>query len=132
MRYAILILILFAVVAIPASADNVTANETINQTPMDPLIFNFAGGHMFGENPVLFIDQSNGNTTIANTSSKAITLPPDRDYYVRVEPAGISDAMNAPDAGVVGLMKWAEKNPLGTFFGSLILALFLMKAKRGL
>jgi hypothetical protein len=117
---------------IPVSADNTTPNTTPTITPIPtpfPLVFSFQGGHVFGENPVEFVDPTGRTFAAWNTSSKGIELPPDSDYIIRVEPSGFGDAMNAPDAGVIGVMKWAEKNPLGTFVGSLLITIFLIGLK---
>jgi hypothetical protein len=127
------IFILFVLVLIagvpPVLADNNTTLSNI--TPMDPLILSFQGGHMFGENPVEILDNQTGRLAfIGNTSSKGVNLSPDRGWIIRVEPAGVSDAANSPDAGVIGAMTWAEKNPFGTFFLSTLLAAILIASKR--
>ena len=87
---------------------------------------------MFGENPVeILINQTPYNVAfIGNTSSKSINLSPDYGYIVRVEPSGISDAANAPDAGLVGIMKWMDKNPFGTFAYATLIGLILLVIKR--
>jgi hypothetical protein len=130
MKRLLFILIVLSCLIAPALADGNVTNST-NVTYPDPVILSFMGGHMFGENPIEILDNQTGRIAfIGNTSSKGVNLTPDRGYIIRVEPAGISDAANAPDAGLVGAMKWAEKNPLGTFVFSSILAVVLIRLKR--
>jgi hypothetical protein len=124
-----LIAILCMVIS-PASADNNTTNST-NMTFPDPIVLSFMGGHMFGENPVEIFENNTHQVFYGNTSSKGINLSPDdEEFTIRVEPAGISDAINAPDSGMVGVMTWAEKNPFGTLFGATVIAAIAISLKR--
>lgn len=122
-KFAIIAVILSAI-ALPVSAiDNSTLNET-------PLLLSFQGGHMFGENPVEIVSDNGEISFIGNTSSKAIALPPDPDYMIRIEPAGLSDKINSPDSTLIDAGKWAENSPFGAFICVGIVALLLIKRKR--
>lgn len=125
-------MVLLAVLVVPALADDANlTNTTGNLTLPDPIILSFQGGHMFGENPVSIYDNKTGRIAfLGNTSSRGVNLTPGRGYLIRVEPAGVSDAANAPDAGVVGAMIWAEKNPFGTFMISIVVAMVIIRLKR--
>jgi hypothetical protein len=126
-------LLLFSIVVLllitSVMADNVTNETTVIPTEV-PLVFSFQGGHAFGEKPVE-IDSSAGSIPfVGNTSSRNIELPPDFDYLLRVEPAGISDAANVPDAGFVDVRKWVENNPLATGIGAVLIAVIILKFRR--
>jgi len=118
---------LICTVVAPVSADG----NLTNITPPEPVILSFMGGHMFGENPVEILDNETGRIAfVGDTGSKWVNLSPERGYRIRVEPAGVSDAANSPDAGVVGLMKWADKNPFGTFVYTTFIAACLIAFKK--
>ena len=128
MKPNFLFILVFLALLLPVVS---AADNTTNITPPDPITLSFMGGHMFGENPVEILENSTHLVFIGNTSSKGVNLSPDYDQYViRVEPAGISDAVNAPDAGLIGAMKWAEKNPFGTLFGATLAAAIMISIKR--
>jgi hypothetical protein len=122
---------IFAILLILALIPGAFADGNItNQTP-EPVIFSLQGGHAFGENPIQIIDRSNGNITfIGNTSSRNIQLSPDHDYWLRVEPAGLSDAANSPDSGLVGMMDFAGQNPIGLIFFALIASIAIARLRR--
>lgn len=116
-------LLLVLVLAIPAvsAADNET-------------ILSFVGAQPFGENPVQIIDNSSGAIVfIGNTTSRNITLQLYRGYDLRVEDAGLSDAVNNPDSGLIGALDYVRRNPIGCIAGSFMLGILLsaITRKRG-
>jgi hypothetical protein len=109
-----------------AMADNVT-----NMSAPVPVYLSFMGGHAFGENPIQIIDNSTGAIVfIGNTSSRNISLQPDRGYYLRVEPAGLSDAANSPDAAGAGLMDYVRRNPIGVIAFTIAIVILLARLRR--
>lgn len=93
------------------------------------LKFDFMGGHAFGENPVLIKNTSGYDVFFGNTSSRGIVLPDD-DYIIRVEPGGLIDSANSPDAALQGLMKTSERNPGGTFAICMVIGVICYRFRR--
>lgn len=107
------------------AADNETENQTI------PVILSFSGGRPWGENPVQIIESGTGSIVhITNTSGRNIQVEPDRDYVLRVEPAGLIDAAHSPDSILVGLSDFVGKNPIGSIFLCLILGAIISAIRR--
>jgi hypothetical protein len=124
--YIVLIVSMAILIAPLSAADE---NATLNQTV--PVILTFSGGHPWGENPVQIIESSTGGIVhITNTSGRNITVEPDRDYILRVEPAGLVDAAHSPDSILIGLSEYAGKNPLGSVFICLIVGAFISAYRR--
>jgi hypothetical protein len=121
------LLVLFIGSSVVSAADNSTVNETPTEIP---ILFSFQGGHSLGENPIEFVSSTGEIAFIGNTSSKAISLPPDPDYIIRIEPAGLSDKINSPDSSFVDIGRWAANNPIGSFGLILIIAIVLVKLRR--
>ena len=122
MKAAFLIIIaLVALFAVPASAEDLNmTNVTV------PVILSFSGGNMFGENPVQILDNSTGQIAfIGNTSSRNITLAPDRGMVLRVEPAGLTDAASSPDNALIGAIEYTGRNPIGSIAIAFIVAVFI-------
>jgi hypothetical protein len=79
MKSAFIIGILLALLIIPISI-SAEDNETVNQTI--PVILTFTGGHPWGENPIQVINNITGGIVyIGNTSSRNITVEPDRGIF---------------------------------------------------
>jgi len=128
MKSAFIIGILLALLIIPISI-SAEDNETVNQTI--PVILTFTGGHPWGENPIQVINNITGGIVyIGNTSSRNITVEPDRGYILRVEPAGLIDAAHSSDSALIGMSEFVGKNPLGSIFISLILGAFISAYRR--
>lgn len=132
MKAVFIAVLLAALVVMPAMAAD---NETLNQTYPVPMVLSFSGGHVWGENPVQILDNQTGRIAfIGNTSSRNITLPPDRGYVLRVEPAGLTDAAHNPDSVLIGITEYVGKNPISCVFFTLLFSAVLsawIRSKRG-
>jgi hypothetical protein len=131
LAFDFIVIAVLLVLFIGSSVVSAANNSTVNETPTEiPILFSFQGGHSLGENPIEIVSSNGEISFIGNTSSKAISLPPDPDYIIRIEPAGLSDKINSPDSSFIDLGRWAANNPIGAFGLVLVFAIILIKVRR--
>jgi len=95
-------------------------NYIVVSSSIDTTALSFVSSGSWGSNPVIITDKASGAIVfVGKTSSKNIMLNSSGEYFVQIEPGGITDAMNSPDSGLAGLADWAKKNLLGIIIGGI-------------
>ena len=111
-------------------------NTTLTETKLDYIMvqssipttaISFISSGIWGSNPVIITDLSNGAVVfVGKTSSKNIPLDSDGHYSVDLQPGGITDFLNSPDYGIGVIAVFAQNNLIGVLFFALIVVLVIL------
>lgn len=102
------------------------------RSPLEYTVISFSGSGIWGTNPLLITDKSNGDLIfVGNTSSKNIQLNSTGSYSVQTLPGGWTDIFNAPDYGLAVIMDYVKNNLMGILIvGSILLIILRLLLRR--